>query len=183
MVHGVTQAPIEGVSMAYTFDDAAAGERHTTQYFEMYGNPGIYHDGWIACTRHRIPWEVMAQAAPLDDDVWELYGTRTNWTQYQPRDLAATQLGKLRELQRLFILEASKCNVFPLDDRLAELTGARSMISRSRSSASPAQAKTVPFQWQQLGSRTRNAAVNFVLVSVSGRLRGEANPSVARTER
>jgi arylsulfatase len=120
MAHGVTQAPIEGTSMAYTFNDAGAGERHTTQYFEMYGNRGIYHDGWIACTRHRIPWEAMAKAAPLDDDIWELYDTTTNSTQYQPRDLAAEQPDKLHDLQRLFMLEASKYNVFPIDDRLAE---------------------------------------------------------------
>jgi arylsulfatase len=120
MVHGVTQAPIEGVSMAYTFDDANATDRHSTQYFEMYGNRGIYHEGWIACTRHRIPWEPMAKPVPLDDDVWELYDTRTNWTQYQPKDLAAEQPAKLAELQRLFMLEASKYGVFPLDDRLAE---------------------------------------------------------------
>jgi arylsulfatase len=120
MVHGVTQAPIEGLSMAYAFNDATASERHTTQYFEMYGNRGIYHDGWIACTQHRIPWEAMAKAAPLDDDVWELYDTSSNWTQYQPKDLAAEQPEKLRDLQRLFILEGSKYNVFPLDDRLAE---------------------------------------------------------------
>jgi arylsulfatase len=137
MVHGVTQAPIEGVSMAYTFNDAAAGERHTTQYFEMYGNRGIYHDGWIACTRHRIPWEAMAKAAPLDDDVWELYDTATNWTQAQPHDLAAEQPDKLHELQQLFILEASKYNVFPLDDRLAErfnpdLAGRPSPVSGNR---------------------------------------------------
>lgn len=120
MVHGVTQAPIEGVSMSYAFDDATAAERHTTQYFEMYGNRGIYHDGWIACTQHRIPWEAMAKVAPLDDDTWELYDTTTNWTQYQPNDLASEQPEKLHELQRLFMLEASKYNVFPLDDRLAE---------------------------------------------------------------
>src|SRR5262249_61895674 len=101
MVHGVTQAPIEGLSMAYAFDDPAAAERHTTQYFEMYGNRGIYHNGWIASTQHRIPWEAMAKVAPLDDDVWELYDTSTNWTQYQPHDLAAEQPEKLHQLQRL----------------------------------------------------------------------------------
>jgi arylsulfatase A-like enzyme len=120
MVDGVTQAPIEGTSMAYSFNDALATERHATQYFEMYGNRGIYHKGWIASTQHRIPWEAMAKAPPLDDDVWELYDTTTNWTQAQAHDLAAEQPEKLHELQRLFILEASKYNVFPIDDRLAE---------------------------------------------------------------
>src|SRR4051812_14178716 len=120
MVSGVTQAPIEGTSMAYSFNDALAAERHTTQYFEMYGNRGIYHQGWIASTQHRIPWEALAKAAPLDDDTWELYDTTTNWTQAQAHDLAAEQPEKLHELQRLFMLEGSKYNVFPIDDRLAE---------------------------------------------------------------
>ncbi|TQM57874.1 arylsulfatase [Humibacillus xanthopallidus] len=120
MVHGVTQAPLEGTSMTYTFNDPGAADRHTIQYFEMYGNRGIYHDGWIGSTRHRVPWEPLADLGSLDDDTWELYDTRTNWTQAQSRDLAAEQPEKLAELQRLFILEASKYNVFPLDGRLAE---------------------------------------------------------------
>jgi arylsulfatase len=132
MVHGVTQALLEGVSMAYAFDDAKAAERHTTQYFEMYGNRGICHEGWIACTRHRIPWQAMAKVAPLDGEAWELYDTTTNWTQYQPRDLAKEQPEKLQELQRLFMLEASKYNVFPLDDRLAERFTPISQVGPSR---------------------------------------------------
>jgi arylsulfatase A-like enzyme len=120
MVHGVTQAPIEGTSMAYTFNEPAAADRHTTQYFEMYGNRGIYQDGWIASTQHRVPWEALADAGSLDDDVWELYDTRANWTQAQSQDLAAEHPEKLHEMQRLFLLEASQYNVFPLDDRLAE---------------------------------------------------------------
>jgi arylsulfatase len=137
MVNGVTQSPLEGVSMTYAFNDAKAAERHTVQYFEMYGNRGIYHDGWIACTHHRIPWEALAKATPLDDDVWELYDTSTNWTQYQPENLATKQPEKLREMQRLFMLEASKYNVFPLDDRLAErfnpeLAGRPEIVKGSR---------------------------------------------------
>jgi arylsulfatase len=117
-VNGVQQKPLEGVSMAYSFDDAFAGERHTTQYFEMFCNRGIYHQGWTAVTRHRIPWELQAETVPLDDDVWELYDTNTDWT--QNRDLAAEHPEKLRELQRLFLIEAAKYNVLPLDDRAAE---------------------------------------------------------------
>jgi arylsulfatase len=117
-VNGVQQKPLEGVSMAYSFDDALAGERHTTQYFEMFCNRGIYHRGWTAVTRHRIPWEMHADTVPLDDDVWELYDTSTDWT--QSRNLAAEQPEKLRELQRLFLIEAAKYNVLPLDDRAAE---------------------------------------------------------------
>jgi arylsulfatase len=115
-VHGVQQRPIEGVSMAYTFDDAAAPERRETQYFEMFVNRGIYHKGWTAVTRHSTPWVIEA-LPPYDDDVWELYGP-DDWT--QARNLAADQPEKIRELQRLFLLEASKYNVFPLDDRRVE---------------------------------------------------------------
>jgi arylsulfatase len=115
-VHGVQQQPIEGVSMAYSFDDPAAGERRTTQYFEMFVNRGIYHEGWTACTRHSTPW-LLAVSPPLDADVWELYGP-DDWT--QAHDLAAEQPERLQELQRLFLIEATKYNVLPLDDRRAE---------------------------------------------------------------
>jgi arylsulfatase len=118
-VNGVQQRPIEGVSMAYSFDDAAAPERHETQYFEMFGNRGIYHKGWTAVTRHRIPWEfAIAKLAAFDDDVWELYDTNTDWS--QAHDLAKENPQKLQELQRLWLIEAVKYNVLPLDDRAAE---------------------------------------------------------------
>jgi len=112
----VQQQPIEGVSMAYSFDDPAAAERRETQYFEMFVNRGIYHRGWTACTRHSTPW-VLAENPPMDQDVWELYGP-DDWT--QAHDLAAEQPERLSELQRLFLIEATKYNVLPLDDRRAE---------------------------------------------------------------
>jgi arylsulfatase len=115
-VNGVQQSPMEGVSMAYSFDDAAAADRHETQYFEMFVNRGIYHKGWTAVTRHSTPW-VMAPLPPIDDDVWELYGP-DDWT--QARDIAAENPDKLRELQRLFLIEATKYHVLPLDDRRVE---------------------------------------------------------------
>ena len=102
--------------MAYSFDDAAAAERRETQYFEMFCNRGIYHKGWTAVTRHSTPW-VMTPSPPLDDDVWELYAP-DDWT--QSHDLAAEQPEKLAELQRLFLIEATKYNVLPLDDRRVE---------------------------------------------------------------
>jgi arylsulfatase A-like enzyme len=118
-VNGVQQRPIEGVSMAYSFNDAKAGDRRETQYFEMMGNRGIYHKGWTAVTRHRTPWETgMVKLAAFDDDVWELYDTTTDWT--QAKDLAKEQPQKLHELQRLWLIEATKYNVLPLDDRFAE---------------------------------------------------------------
>ncbi len=115
-VNGVQQMPLEGVSMAYSFDDGSAAERHETQYFEMFVNRGIYHKGWTACTRHSIPWAVTEMPA-FDDDVWELYGP-DDWT--QAHDIAADQPAKLHELQRLFVMEAMKYNVLPLDDRRFE---------------------------------------------------------------
>ena len=118
-VNGVQQRPIEGVSMAYSFNDAKAAERRETQYFEMAGNRGIYHKGWTACTRHRTPWETgHAQLPAFDDDVWELYDTATDWT--QSKDLAKANPMKLHELQRQWLIEAVKYNVLPLDDRFAE---------------------------------------------------------------
>jgi arylsulfatase A-like enzyme len=118
-VDGVQQRPLEGVSMAYSFDDAEAAERHTTQYFEMFCNRGIYHQGWTAVTRHGTPWVLVGEEVPaLDDDVWELYDTSSDWT--QAKDLSAEQPEKLADLQRLFMIEATKYNVFPLDDRRAE---------------------------------------------------------------
>jgi arylsulfatase A-like enzyme len=117
VVDGVEQRPMEGVSMAYTFDDAGAADRHTTQYFEMFCNRGIYHDGWAAVTRHSTPW-VMAELPPLEDDTWELYDTTKDWS--QAHDLAAEMPEKLAELQQLFLDEARKYNVLPLDDRRVE---------------------------------------------------------------
>jgi arylsulfatase len=102
--------------MAYSFDDATADDRHTTQYFEMFCNRGIYHEGWTAVTRHSTPW-VATEMPAFDDDVWELYAP-DDWT--QAHDLAAEQPEKLAELQRLFLIEAGKYNVLPLDDRRFE---------------------------------------------------------------
>jgi len=116
-VNGIQQAPIEGVSMLYSFNDAKAAERHETQYFEMFGNRGIYHKGWTAVTKHVTPW-IQAKSIPLDDDVWELYDTTKDWS--QAKDLSKEMPQKLRELQRLWIIEATRYNVLPIDDRLME---------------------------------------------------------------
>jgi arylsulfatase A-like enzyme len=116
-VHGIQQMPLHGVSMVPSFDDAAAPERRETQYFEMFCNRGIYHKGWTAVTRHSVPWAMGVESPPLDQDVWELYGP-DDWT--QAHDLSSEQPEKLRELQTLFLIEAAKYNVLPLDDRRAE---------------------------------------------------------------
>lgn len=116
-VNGVPQKPYEGVSMLYALDDASAPDRHTTQYFEMFCNRGIYHDGWTAVTRHSTPW-IPGALPPLDDDVWELYDTTTDWS--QAHDLAAEMPEKLADLKRRWREEALKYNVLPLDDRRIE---------------------------------------------------------------
>lgn len=118
-VDGVTQQPIEGTSMLYSFHDAQAADRHRMQYFEMVGNRGIYRDGWMAVTRHGTPWEMVQSGRKyFDDDDWELYDTTTDWS--QAHDIAAENPGKLAELKQLFLVEASRYNVFPLDDRMTE---------------------------------------------------------------
>ncbi len=118
-VNGVTQQPIEGTSMVYTFNASDSEDRRRTQYFEMCGNRGIYHEGWTAVTRHGTPWEMVPEGLPsFDEDVWELYNIRDDWT--QAHNLADKHPEKLRELQQLFLIEASKYNVFPLDDRVTE---------------------------------------------------------------
>jgi arylsulfatase A-like enzyme len=119
MVNGVLQSPMEGTSMLYTFDDADAAERHELQYFEMFANRGIYHKGWSAVTKHRTPWgAVVGALAPFDDDVWELYDGANDYS--QAHNLAAEQPDTLAELQRLWLIEATKYQVLPLDDRTAE---------------------------------------------------------------
>ena len=118
-VNGIQQDPIEGISMLYSFNNAGAAERHETQYFEMFGNRGIYHKGWTAVTKHRTPWaDMAAKVPPFDDDIWELYDTNTDWS--QAKDLAAENPQKLHELQRLWLIEATRYKVLPLDDRLME---------------------------------------------------------------
>lgn len=117
-VNGIQQKPIEGISFAYTFNEAKAPDHHLTQYFEIGANRGIYHEGWTACTHHSMPWTVPGeQLHAFDDDVWELYAPE-DWS--QANNLAAQQPGKLRELQQLFLIEGAKYNVLPLDDRKYE---------------------------------------------------------------
>ena len=128
-VNGVQQTPMQGVSMRYAFDDAAADERHETQYFEMFGNRGIYHKGWTAVTRHKTPWLLVGEQAPaFDDDVWELYDTSVDWTQFE--DVSAQHPERLHELQRLFLIEATRNNVLPLDDRVARAAHTRTSPGR-----------------------------------------------------
>jgi len=116
-VNGTPQRPMDGVSMLYTFDDPKAADRRTTQYFEMFGNRAIYHEGWVAATRHSIPW-LMTALPPFDQDRWELYQVEKDFS--QSKDLAAKHPEKLKQLQALFVEEALANHVFPLDDRRSE---------------------------------------------------------------
>jgi len=118
IVNSVQQAPLEGFSMRYAFDDPKAAERHETQYFEMFCNRGIYHKGWTAVTRHSTPWDVSKPMPAFDADLWELYDTNKDWT--QARNIAKDNPQKLQELQRLWLIEAAKYHVLPLDDRRVE---------------------------------------------------------------
>jgi arylsulfatase len=117
-VDGIHQDPIEGTSMLYAFNDAKAPERHDLQYFEMFGNRGIYHTGWTAVTKHKSPWvPLTAKLQAFDDDVWELYEPG-DWS--QANDVSKKNPQKLHELQRLWLIEATRYKVLPLDDRAVE---------------------------------------------------------------
>ncbi len=117
MINGVKQIPMDGVSMLYATDNSGAKGRHTTQYFEMFGNRAIYHDGWLARVVHRIPWENIP-INTLQQDKWELYNTEEDFS--LTNDLAETNPEKLEELKVLFESEAIKNDVYPLDDRVYE---------------------------------------------------------------
>lgn len=123
-VNGIEQDPIEGTSLAYTFDDAKALEQHKVQYFEMFGNRAIYEDGWYARTIHREAWK-QKPATTLQNDKWELYNTNKDFS--LSNDLSPKNADKLKEMQELFMQEAEKLHVLPIDDRLLERTNAELM--------------------------------------------------------
>ncbi|NKY33210.1 arylsulfatase [Nocardia speluncae] len=118
-VNGVEQQPVDGVSMRYTFGDVSAPDRRTTQYFEVFGNRAIYHEGWIACTPHRIPMQAPSADKPFEDDVWELYDTTADWT--ENHDLAKSHPGTLAELQRVFLREAERNQVLLDNNRMQRM--------------------------------------------------------------
>jgi arylsulfatase len=118
VVNGTPQIPMEGTSLVYSFEDAKAKERRTTQYFEIAGNRAIYHDGWLARTIHRAPWESKPRRTLEDNSAWELYDTRADFS--LANDLAAKNPQKLAELQAVFLQQAEKYHVLPMDDRVFE---------------------------------------------------------------
>lgn len=129
-VNGQKQVPLAGVSMVYTFDSPGAPGRHRTQYFEIYGNRAIYHDGWIAAARHGLPWVTVGKKGDFDKDTWELYDLKTDFS--EASDLAAKNPAQLRQMQALFQQEAKKYNVLPLDDRFAERANVPDRPSHTR---------------------------------------------------
>ncbi len=186
-VNGVQQSPIEGTSMLYSFDDPDAPERHDIQYFEMAGNRGIYIDGWSAVTRHSTPWLPNEVLPALDDDVWELYDGAKDWT--QAHDLAAEDPGRLAALQRLWLIEAVKYNVLPIDDRRFErlnptiagrpqlITGNTQVLFRGMkrlSEHSVIDIKNRSFAVTAAIEAPADAAVNGVLIAQGGRFGGWA---------
>jgi arylsulfatase A-like enzyme len=144
IVDGAEQQHMDGRAMNYSFADPEAEDRRTTQYFEVGGSRGIYHDGWVACTAHReTPWDLLsAQTPAFADDRWELYDTSADWS--QARDLAAEHPQKLEELKQLFLIEATRNRALPLDDRAmavrrnaSERAVARSMTFHGRTRRMP----------------------------------------------
>jgi arylsulfatase A-like enzyme len=117
VVNGTPQTPIEGTSLLYSFNDQDAAERHTTQYFEIFGNRAIYHDGWLARTLHRAPWQTLKQT-PLSSDIWDLYNVRDDFSLVN--NLATQYPEKLEDLKALFMKEAEQYHVLPIDDRVIE---------------------------------------------------------------
>ncbi|MEL7044338.1 MAG: sulfatase-like hydrolase/transferase, partial [Pseudomonadota bacterium] len=115
-VNGVPQQPMDGESLVYSFDSPDAEERHTTQYFEMFGNRAIYHEGWYARTIHKLPWG--STLASLEEDSWSLYNTEEDFS--LALDLAEQEPERLADLQALFMNEAEENHVLPIDDRVVE---------------------------------------------------------------
>lgn len=144
-LNGIPQKPIEGISFAYTFDDAQAAGRRRTQYFEMGCSRGLYHDGWMASAISFEPWNPNRGSFDIDQQKWELYHIDEDFS--QANDLAATNPQKLRELQDLWWAEAARYNVLPLDWRAIERLNAELMGRPSLSG----NAKTLVFYPGQVG--------------------------------
>ncbi|QEG37661.1 arylsulfatase [Bythopirellula goksoeyrii] len=141
-VNGIKQKPLEGISMRYSFDDANAKDRRTTQYFEMMTNRALYKEGWLACSRFGVPWTTAGKEGDFLDSPWELYNVDEDFS--QANDLSAQEPEKLKELQAEFLVEAEKYDVLPLDPRMAER-----MDPRNRLEGEPKS------DWTYYGNRVR----------------------------
>jgi arylsulfatase A-like enzyme len=170
-VNGVAQRPMDGVSMAYSFDDAKAKGRRTTQYFEMFGNRAIYHDGWFARTIHKAPWEAKPRRPLQDNSAWELYDTRSDFSLVN--DLAAKHPEKLKEMQALFMKEAEKNHALPIDDRVferinAELVG-RPDLMAGRTSITLAEGMTGMTENVFLNIKNKSKIITAEVVAPEGK--------------
>jgi arylsulfatase len=161
VVNGTPQIPMEGTSLVYSFEDAKAKERHTTQYFEIAGNRAIYHDGWYARTIHRAPWEPKPRRTLEDNSAWELYDVRADFS--LANDLAKKNPQKLAELQAIYLQEAARYHVLPMDDRVFErLDGAlvgRPDLMGSRSSMTLAEGMTGMMESVFLNVKNRSKTI------------------------
>jgi arylsulfatase len=170
----VTQRDLEGTSMVYAFNDADAPDQHTTQYFEIFGNRGIYHEGWTAVTKHRTPWTLAnREPIPFESDVWELYDITADFS--QARDLSNEHPERLAELQELFLAEARRFQVLPLDDRGIERMDAATAGRQvndvgDRLTLYPGTRRLYSEAWPQI--RNRSFVISASLVADSDRSDG-----------
>lgn len=172
-VNGTEQTPFSGTSFAFSFEDAQAPDRHTTQYFEMFGNRGIYDKGWVACTRHSIPW-LGGDLPAFEDDVWELYNVDEDFS--QATNLAASHPQKLKELKELFMQEAIKNHVLPIDDRRferfnAEVAG-RGDIIGNRTSLTLYEGMTGIMENVFINTKNKNYSITTNVILESGKENG-----------
>ena len=184
-VNGVTQSPYEGTSMLYSFNASNEPERHDLQYFEMFGNRGIYFQGWSAVTKHRTPWLMVGQKmVAFDDDKWELYDGSKDWT--QANDIASNNPEMMKKLQRLWLIEATKYNALPLDDRqveriLPEIAGRPTLVHGNTQLFFPGMGRLS--EWSVVSIKNKSFAVtaeievgkktaNGVIIAQGGRFGG-----------
>jgi len=166
-VDGVAQQPVAGKSMTYSFDAPESLSTREVQYFEIAGSRGLYWDGWVACTRHeRVPWEYYADVPALEDDRWELYDTRTDWSQSD--DLANRHPDRLALMKEMFIAEAARNAVLPIDDRtpaLRRATGRAPILQRTFHG----HAQRVPYELIPTVANTSHRITARVVVDEAGR--------------
>lgn len=174
VVNGTPQIPMEGTSLVYTFADPNAKERHTTQYFEIAGNRAIYHDGWVLRTVHRAPWESKPRRSLEDNSAWNLYDTRTDFS--LAKDLAATRPEKLTELQALFLQEAAKYHVLPMDDRSFERVDAATVgrpdLTGGRTSMTLAEGMAGMMEGVFVNVKNRSSTITADIESAQGDANG-----------
>ena len=174
VVDGTRQIPMEGTSLLYSFDDAKAKERHVTQYFEIAGNRAIYQDGWFARAIHRAPWEPKPRRPLADDSAWELFDTRADFS--LSRNVAAANPAKLAELKKVFLAEASRYHVLPIDDRVFERLNAAAVgrpdLMGGRTSLTLAEGMTGMMENAFINVKNRSKTITATVDVPDGRANG-----------